>query len=188
MTHRLALNRFVSREAFQRAATGRRWFLYTVVPSSDGVPYEEVWSIDGGDSAVHYIEDQYLGVPYLMVMGKDEDAIAADLAHDLGTVDANEAVRMVREAKDDAELMRGLEYLAASVPERADPAVVGAIAQALEHPDPDVRRLAIFASTYAAWPELDTLLARTAEVDPDPGVRDGARRALDAILQQRHDT
>lgn len=183
---RIALAPSVTRRTFQDLAFDSRWRLHGVVEERGEVPYEEIWTVGDENTAAHYIEDKILAVPYVLVMGERIDEVAATLAERLETVTPEEAAASTREAPGKRERLRSIAYLAAAAPESAHPAVLKAFEELLADPDPEVRDHAILGSVYPLWPEIDGLLERVHEDDPEPHIREAAANALAAIKRHRN--
>ena len=75
----------------------------------------------------------------------------------------------------------GLYVAALIAPAYADAEILSWIAEAMRHPNAEVRRAACFAATYPGWREFEPLLVRAAESDPAAEVRQFASRTLDAL-------
>lgn len=183
---RLAFDGSVTRDAFGRTAVALGWLPHDVVQRSDEAPYEEIW-VAADDTVVHYIEDELIGVSYLVVRGEREIAVAQDVADGVGTVGAADAAAMVRSATTSADRLRGLAYVAAIAPAERDDELLRALSETLGDADPEVRRGAVFACTYPSWPELDAVLERVSTDDPLPELRQVAAQTLTAIRRRRQE-
>src|SRR4051794_5385916 len=103
MSVRVVLDPGMTRDRFEDAAQVLGWTLYNVVAESDENPYEEIWALDGGESAVHYFEDETLSTAFLLVMGVREQALAREIVEQLPTIQAAGAVALARAAGDSSE-------------------------------------------------------------------------------------
>ena len=115
-------------------------------------PYEEIWSLDNGHSAVHYIEDGLLGLLYVVVLGEHVDEVEASLRRALETVRPKDALEWLEDAASAERRVQAAAYLAASA-ERPALDLIEAFDRLMRDPVADVRRAAIFAATYPAWPD-----------------------------------
>lgn len=185
MTIRVVLGPSVSRDSFERFAAEHGWRLHRRIPRSVEAPYEVIWSIGADTTAAHYIEDDMLGIPYVLVMGEDEHGIARRLREGIDTVVGSYAARSSLEASSKEERIRAISYLAAAAPPRADSDLLRSFATLLTDRDSDIRRHAIFACAYPSWPELDPLLEHVWQTDQDPELRAAAGKALEAIRRHR---
>jgi len=168
----------MTRERFEDAAHAFGWMLYTVVEESDEHPYEEVWALNGGTSAVHYYEDETLSTAFLLVMGDGERELAHEIVHRWPTIQAAGAVALARAAGSSEERIRAAGYLASTAPPASRPDVVDAFDELLSADDPAVRRFVLEAASYPAWPQLRPLVERVAASDPEPAVRTAAQQVL----------
>jgi hypothetical protein len=185
MSVRVTLAPATGRTEFEQYAFGHGWRLHDRVERSEMAPFEEIWLLPGDRGAVHYIEDHLLGVPYAVVTGGDEEAVAADITSGVATISLEQALEMVRWAKTSDERIDAVSFLAAAAPVEADPDAVEAFAALFRDPEPDVRQAAVFASSYPSWRELDEALEQMQRVDPEARLREAAAQALQAIRRHR---
>ena len=180
MTVRITLTPSVSRGTFEHLAHLSGWMLYSVIEQSVEHPYEQIWTVGGGTSAVHYIEDTRLVVAYVLTMGEQEARIADEVVAALPTVGTRDAADWARGAADDDSKARAAGYLATTAPAAADAGSLAAFAHLLADPAPAVRRAAAFAASFPSWPELLDLIEPLAAQDPDGDVRATAAAILRA--------
>jgi hypothetical protein len=186
MSRRIVLAPSSTRADFHDSALEHGWQLERVVDAGAENPYEEIWTLGDTRTAVHYIEDALINVPYLLVFGERVDDVAARVSEALETVTAEDAVRATRMARTRAERLRSIAYLAAAAPATVDPEVLAAFEELLADPDPTVRDSAIFGSVYAQWPEIGDLLEHVRAHDAEPPIRQAADDALAAIRRARN--
>ncbi|HEY1345687.1 MAG TPA: hypothetical protein VGF54_11910 [Streptosporangiaceae bacterium] len=184
MTHRIVLSPRVTRREFEDIAFGSGWRLHEVVEAAEEHPYEEIWSVDNGRSAVHYIEDGLLGLLYVIVLGEHVDELEASLRRALETVRPADALEWLDDAASAERRVQAAAYLAASA-EHPAPDLIEAFDRLMRDPVADVRRAAIFAATYPAWPELLPLVQNVARDDADAGVRDAAQEIAQILARHR---
>lgn len=184
---RITLSPTVTREDVALLAAIRRWRPVAVAEARADGPYERVWEV-GPETGAHYVEDDLLGVAYVRLIGDDAEAesAAATFAAELDTIATEEAVEWTYRAATSEQRVLAASYLAASAPSAADPRVAAALERLLADDDPEVRRAGIFACSYPSWPELDPLLEQVRRHDPEPEIREAARRALAAIRRHRN--
>jgi hypothetical protein len=183
MTRRIVLSPRVTRREFEDIAFGHGWRLHQVVDADEKHPYEEVWSVAQGASAVHYIEDGLLGLLYVIVMGEEVDELEASLRRALETVRAEDALGWLEDATWAGSRVQAAAYLAAAA-EQPTPDLIAAFDRLMHDPDADVRRAAIFAATYPEWPQLLAFVKNVARHDADDGVRAAAEEI--AQILERH--
>ncbi|WP_315098333.1 HEAT repeat domain-containing protein [uncultured Cellulomonas sp.] len=178
MSTRVVLAPTTSRAAFHRLAGSRGWVLRGLVDPTADEPYEEIWRAPGG--AVHYVEDDRLGVASVVVLGDDAEALAAEVTGGLDTLGTAEAMAWFAVAVTDEQRRQAVSHVAATA-ERVDPGVVSVLEEALTDPSPRVRRAALYAAAHLSWPEVLPAVAGMVSGDPDPDLRAWAGRAARAI-------
>jgi hypothetical protein len=178
--HYLVLIEDVTRADFAKAATALGFTRKTVwVPQGKGESYEEAWANSDQTQALSYVEDGASDQSYVTVRGRDLDALALEVTRKIPTYYDSELVdRAHHEADHDAQVTN-LYRLAIAFPDY-DPEVAHIFeAFATEPPNPLLRRAALEAMVYRAWPENRSVLERAAKGDADPGIRARAQELLE---------
>ncbi|GAB3870240.1 HEAT repeat domain-containing protein [Kibdelosporangium lantanae] len=182
--HRTVLAPAVTREQFQDLALLNEWRIYNIIGPSADQPYEQIWSVDEGSSAVHYVEDDRIGVASVVTMGERAAELAALVRQGLTTLSPSEVlvwVYALGEEGDPGERVRALGYLAAVAPDEPVDAFVAVLEEALGDHRPEVRRAALYACVYLSWAEAVPLVEAARDNDSDEAVRTYATQVLDAI-------
>ncbi|GHH10965.1 hypothetical protein [Streptomyces lanatus] len=150
-----------------------------------GVFYEAKWDIGNGGSA-HYIVDEFADVPYMVVVHEDPSVTDETLA----TIEQSLAVWTVDEMLEDcyvnvwpAGWVKALLRVGAGAPLSAVPEIVEHIEFSAEHKYAEVRRAAVWAMTYTAWPEFQGCLTRLSGTDEDEEVAREAGLALEQLAE-----
>ncbi|HKQ98564.1 MAG TPA: hypothetical protein VJV75_11875 [Candidatus Polarisedimenticolia bacterium] len=150
-----------------------------------GVFYEAKWdSGDGG--SVHYVVDEFADVHFMVVA--NENSNAAD--ETLSRIESALAVWTLDEMLNDcyvhvypAGWAKSLLRLGAGAPLHSVDSVVSHVVFSSEHQDAPVRRAAVWAMVYAAWPEFKETLVRLAHTDQDPQIAREAQLALEQLAE-----
>jgi hypothetical protein len=158
--------------------------LTNVIPGSDGVPPQLIFAADESDY-LHLVEDARLGVVYVVAAGPSGDRLLARVRTKLPCLedDALEALDdlLGRPDVDVAAVRPGLAACVLCHP--AEPRTPGRLSRALGYADPEVRRAALVAATYAPSRALYAALAKIRDGDDVVELRGQAARLLDAILR-----
>jgi hypothetical protein len=180
---RVALAPTTSRAVFGDAARARGWGLAHVVDTPDGShPYEEIWLTPDERTALHFMEDDMVGVLYALVDGERPEHYSAQLEEELETVSAARAAACLRGAADPQERVAAVSHLAvAADPRVPDDDSLSAYRDALADDDPEVRSAAAIGAAYLVWPELLAPLDTLAAGDPDEKVRRWAVQGAAAL-------
>ncbi|MCX5058290.1 HEAT repeat domain-containing protein [Streptomyces sp. NBC_00201] len=186
-SRRLILRDHVDAAAIRAFTDNAGWtFLGDIDRDPDrGVFYEAKWDTDTGGS-VHYIVDEFADVPY-MVVSNDAPDVAEET---LSRIEDGLAVWTLDEMLDDcyvhvypAGWAKSLLRLGAGAPVHAVDSVVSHVVFSSEHDDAAVRRAAIWAMVYTAWPEFEEPLVRLARTDSDAQVAREAQLALEQLAE-----
>ncbi|MFF7703627.1 HEAT repeat domain-containing protein [Streptomyces lydicus] len=185
VSRRLILRDHVEAGAIRSFTQNSGWtFLGDIARDPErGVFYEAKWeSGDGG--SVHYVVDEFADVHYMVVANEDPEAAEEVRSRIEGALE----VWTVDDMLDDcyvhvypAGWAKSLLRLGAGAPRQAVEAVVAHVVFSSEHQDTAVRRAAVRAMAYAAWPEFKEALARLAHADEDPHIAWEAGRVLEEL-------
>jgi hypothetical protein len=172
-----------------RIAIALGWVLVNRIEPNERQPFEEIWSTPDGRTILHYVEDFILNLRFVAIQGENREATESQLRYAL--VDAYEraeVLQIAEHATTREESMRAITLVAASASDEPDPEFVKHFRATFAHDEVDVRRLAIFAVAYTGgWPELLESLEHMSSSDPEPEIRDLARRMLVSLKGERND-
>jgi hypothetical protein len=177
--HYLVLIEDVTRADFAKAASVLGFARKHVwEPEGKGDSYEEAWANSDQTQALSYVEDGISDQSYVTVRGRDIDDLALEVTRKIPTYYDSELVdRAYHEADHDAQVTN-LYRLAIAFPDH-DPEVAHIFeTYATEPPNPLLRRAALEAMVYRAWPENRSVLERVAKDDADAAVRARAQELL----------
>lgn len=135
-----------------------------------GIGYEAKWATVGGDA--HYVVDEFADVVYLLA----PDAAHASIENALSVWTLDELVEDSYVHVYPAGWAKSALRLGAGAPVVAEERVVDHLMYSSRYADAQVRRAALWAMVYTAWPEFTETLTALAR-DEDPEV---AREALAA--------
>jgi hypothetical protein len=137
---------------------------------------EAQWDIGDGSSA-HYVVDEFADVHYMVATdGKTDSLIETGLS--VWTVD--EMLEDCYVHVYPAGWSKSLLRLGAGAPLEADKPVMDHIIYSVRYADKTVRRAALWAMVYTAWPDFEDTLAELTR-DEDPQVANEARLALETF-------
>ncbi|GAA2836556.1 HEAT repeat domain-containing protein [Crossiella cryophila] len=156
---------------------------------AQGVNYEVVWLTED-NLTLHYRQD-YVSRSACFLFAGDDPELAEHLAAEMDTaLDAYSVEELIDAATtttEPPERGRALLRLGFGSPPTADDRILPVITAGLRDPDPDLRRTAIWATTYAPWPQYRAPLAELATGEPVPDVRDLAQATLQILERREQD-
>lgn len=179
---RLILNPVLTEEDISALAGLQGWPMYAVKPANQ-VSYERIFRTADGRNFISYVEDYCIGVRYLSVQGPDTAILAARIPELLPLLSREDVIHMLRDASTREEEIAAIDHLAAIAGLQFDSGLFQLILKALESDDAEVRKAAIFASSYPAWRELEVPLQQIRANDTDPLVRELAGITMDSIAR-----
>jgi hypothetical protein len=182
LPRRLMLNPVLIESDISALAGLQGWQIYAVKPA-DEVSYERIFTTPDGKNFISYVEDFGIGVRYLAVQGPDAAELSDRIPKLLPLVSRDDVLRMARNASTRDERVAAVYHIAAVSTPRFDSDLFQLILEALESDDAEVRKAAIFASSYPAWRELEIPLQRARANDTDPAVRELADITIKSITR-----
>ncbi|MER6812725.1 hypothetical protein ABT299_25975 [Spirillospora sp. NPDC000708] len=146
--------------------------------------YRLVFSVVPG-TAVRYVEDFTSRQRYLYVSSNTDwvaERLATLIDDDLSPWPLSDLVAACDHSRD-LEHGRALMRLGVAAPYEYNPEVFARLDAGMQHPDPRVRRLSLWATTYSPWPQYLARICAIAQADPEPALQERAETIL-AVLQR----
>lgn len=166
-----------SLEAFQGVAYSMLLQRTGPGTGTPGVDYSEKWS--DGKRVVEWLEVGKLDCSFVWFIGTDPKETAEYLSEKLGAQGLPELVRLASESHVKHDELVDLLYRVGYMAVEATEDVLTLFERAMKDPRPTMRRAALNGYMIRRWPRLRALVATLGTADPDPDVRDTARRVLD---------
>lgn len=181
---RIPIDESVTRDDVVRAAYSLNLDINNYIQATEERPMEIIYNVRGERTFLHYIDDLFLGYPYIAVSGENASELAEAVAEKVRIITAEDVHRAFATPPSDTDSMRRLlAATALTAPEKADARYLEYLQTGFTHPSPEVRRAAVVAVGYIGWRELAEPLQNLAENDPDADVRRDAR-AMHAALTE----
>ena len=179
---RIVLKDDVHRDSFGPLAWTANWDFMDIIQSDGKEPFEKVWVTSDQLTAIRYREDPLLNLRYLLVEGKDQDKVLAEIRQEINTYSDTEIQTLFEMAKNEEEYIHAIRCVGiAALPRKFSQQWFKDFEAALSHPSPEVRDAAILALSYVGWRQFEPLLQKLAQNDPDEQTRDFAQRAIVAL-------
>ncbi|MFF7791436.1 HEAT repeat domain-containing protein [Streptomyces sp. NPDC007991] len=179
MTERHASRRIVLRNDIPDAqiwdfAERQGWSYLGHVPRDPerGVFYEARWETSQGNT-VHFIIDEFADSLYMVAQHQSEaeaDRIADTIQDSLPSYSVPQLAEEFDINMYPAGWAAWLLRLGVGAPKRPDDTVTSRIRDSIGHKKPAVRRAAVWAIRYTAWPELKSYLEHMRSDEQDPAV------------------
>jgi HEAT repeat protein len=178
---RIALHETVTRQLVYRAAWDNNWDFHDTVERSEDAPAELIFVTRDKTTFVHFVEDFFIGLNYLVVRGPRAAEVAKQAHETMRTYRPEEALKAARQGLAGEGADRAVFLAAAAAPARFDPKFFKLFEEAAAHEDPEVRGAAVVSAGYAGWAEFRPLLERLKKSDPDERVREDASMMLESL-------
>jgi len=131
-----------------------------------------------------YIDDYLIDVPYLLIHGEDRERAIPDVREAVPSYGMDRAILEALAARTSNEKSDAIRRIAVLGGKQApDFAALQLFDAAFIDPDPEIRKLAVRASTYPQWQEFEPRLEIVARGDQDQSVRELANRALASMRE-----
>jgi hypothetical protein len=152
-----------------------------------GLDGEITYRLPSGGTRAYLRDDLFVGFPYYVVVGPDQERAAAELRAALDVHAPDELLAMWDRAAQDGDVdgqVDAVLFLGVASPEREDPEILSRIRAGLRDEDKDVRNAAVAATAYADWRAFRPDLQAVAVADPDAKARERARFVLDGWARE----
>jgi hypothetical protein len=147
-----------------------------IAAEDEEAPTEEIWLTADAETAVHWIEDELIGVGYIAVRGADAAHLAKRIQAEMPT-DGIAQLRARAAADRDPDLLIDTLYrTAVAACFGFDPEAFALLRWGLNDPDPLIRRVALLSVSILGWGSFADLLEEVSNHDPVGEVRDQAAR------------
>lgn len=180
---RIILKDEVAEDEINIVAQRNGWVLHKVILSTDISPYEKIWVFSAERISIHYIEDFLINIRYLTLKGENLSIVKSQVCSSLDIYKREEIFSMMEKAAERSQFIHAIYNIGALATQEFDPDIFDLFKDALANRDPEVRRAAIFATGYPAWPEFRELIEYIQFQDPEPTVRAYASLMLASHLR-----
>jgi hypothetical protein len=162
-------------------AQGNGWPISS--DDSDNRKHEVKWDV-GPQVTLHYVEDKVILMCYIFVtstLPNLANGYADAIERELGTLTVDQISDMVEMEQDPVRQGSEIIRLGVAAPPDYDDDVFERISTALGARDERLREMAIWATSYSAYPQYRPLLRRIANEDPVQRLRERAEMMLEAF-------
>lgn len=153
---------------------------YDKVAVSESNPAELIWSSRDGMSHFHYVDDPIISLKYLAFAGPGAPELYDRAGAELPVLTLRDALARLSDDESEEDRVTTASLLGLLAPAGFDPECFEAMKSLLFAPSRSVRRRAIMAAAYPAWPQFRPLLESLRDGDSEPDVRGRAEAALEA--------
>lgn len=142
-----------------------------------------MWASHDTNTSVHYIEDNFINLDYVMVLGENYKLVAPLITEHVRVVPRSEVIQYAKDAQTWEEMAYAVEGVAATASSEFDTELFGIIGRAIHHDNEEVRHAALRAIAYVEWHECANLILELAAHDPNNEIKSNAAK-LHKTLQQ----
>lgn len=179
----LVLKPGVTRADFAHAAADVGFAFSKEVPGGNRVSYQQVWgwpNLERPTAGVYYLENPFLGFPYIVVQGSEVSLLGQKLTDRLAVYTRAELIDDAMNATEHNKQVQAINRLALGFVE-CEPAVLGILTNyILAGATPLLREVAVNAIGFRAWQQFRPLLQTLMEQEKEANVRERAVAILAA--------
>lgn len=159
----------------------------TTIPEdpASGTIEESIWQVSE-DVAVHFMSDDFTRRPYVFAAADSINschAMQAHLQNHLNPVPQSELLADLENSTTPDERRRAILSVALGGPNQDNEIVISSIDQSLRDESAEVRKAAVFATTYSPSSRYIPMLTEALRNDASVEVREEARTILDIYEQ-----
>jgi hypothetical protein len=166
--------------AFELAADRQGWSFVHEIQETAGQPRELIYRDPDRDTQVHYVEDSFRGVRFLLIHGTGAAATAGIAKSALPVVPTSMILADATQTDDADRLARAVLRLSAIPAELDAVRVLALLEKAATLGSTEVQEAVLLAVSYLEWPSLRPLVERMAAA-PDAHVAGMAWTLLDGM-------
>lgn len=170
-----------SRKSLNEKANQQQWILFALFPETESNPYEIIYLNPAQDTAIHYIEDDFLQLAYILVRGDQDESVLQEAESVIPVYLEHEIVFFLEKAESIESKVQALHYAAITAPDTFYEYYFNRFLDALKSTDIQVRNAAIIGIGYVGWREFQPVLEQIAESDPVQVLRDNAQKLLEGF-------
>ncbi|HKS44901.1 MAG TPA: hypothetical protein VJT49_07240 [Amycolatopsis sp.] len=179
---KLVLDPGVTRHEFRRLASVLGWTVRGFGKDLPDEPFEEAWGTRGQRHEVHFVEDPFVGLSYLLLDSADREPVLDEVKDRLHVWSVEETIGSLRDAPSPQLRAERVRILALCAPSDQEEASVAAFGSAAQDPSEEVRESVVFAGAYLpGWSALREILGRMAASDASPAIRADAQAMLETL-------
>lgn len=171
----------VAQEQIESLAKELHWELWESTPKTSDTHFEIMWADRATNTSIHYHEDDFIGINYLMVLGENYEKVATHIREHVDVVPRSEVIEFATKAQTDKDLAWAAEGVACTASSIFDKELFTIIERAANSHDKETRYAALTAIGYVEWPECRNLLERIAAHDEDEQNRHNAQKLLETL-------
>ncbi len=154
------------------------WWFADFTPTIQGDIYQCVWMTHDKETRIEYTHNPFMGVQYCTVSGANQAHHVQTIREALPTYSEGDIQHWIETARTIDESIWAIYHAVILAPATYDSIYFGYLQAALTHTEPEVRKAAIHAAVFVAWPEIRKLLRQRANEDSDAQVAHYAHEAL----------
>lgn len=178
-TVRIVLQETVSERDVDSAAWDNDWSLIQTIKADENTPHEVIWQDTFQNVNIHYIEDFYIDVAYIVLRGEDLAPVVEDICAKLPIYTEDDVFKMLENSSNDQEnLIKAIYYLGLMAPQQYSLKFFTIFKDLLSHRNSIIRSTVITAIGYVGWQAFKSLLESVHQSDPDAEVRKDAEVML----------
>ncbi len=131
----------------------------------------KIWTTPDEQTGIHYIEDFYINARYILILGKNKDKIAGKIRASLETYSTYDLQNKLEKVTEKNECINVILRLSAASTQDYELKIFYDLKTMMYASDVDVRKAAIFSTTYLGWQEFREPLEELKNNDPDISVQ-----------------
>ncbi len=176
---RVLLQDHVSRGAISLMGVDNpEWWFADFTPTIQGQVYQCVWMTHDKQTRIEYTHNPFMGVQYCTVSGSNQTHHVQTIRDAVPTYSEEDIHHWITTAQTVDESIWAIYHAVILAPATYDSTYFGYLQVGLVHADPEVRKAAIHAAVFIAWPEMRSPLRQLVSEDSDLQVRQYAHEAL----------
>ncbi|MGF1489052.1 MAG: HEAT repeat domain-containing protein [Prochloraceae cyanobacterium] len=181
-TKRVVLKENVTEDLVRYEAFENRWRWWNKISRTENTPYELVYIKHGGKTSIHYIEDFFIEMSYILAKGEEVDLVISEAKNSFDCYSWQEILNEYATSKDTERKVKLIRIAGVTAPYlELDPEYKKFFDLCLKDENSQIRMAVILAMGYTSWPEWKDVLRNLQQEDLDAEVRQSALKMLESF-------
>lgn len=182
--HRRVVKAGFTPKQLNEIALRNQWILFTLFPETEYNPYEIIYLNSTQETAIHYIEDTFLQLPYILVRGKQAEEVLREAESLIPVYLEHEVIELLEKSQAIEDKVLSLYYAAITAPDSFYEYYFNQFIDALNASEVELRHAALIGVGYIGWVEFKPIMTQFIDNETVPDLRHNAQLLLEGFTSR----
>lgn len=165
-------------------ALQNQWVLFTLFPETEHNPYELIYLNTAQDTAIHYIEDTFLQLSYILIRGDQAKKVLQQVESLIPIYPEYEIVELLEKSQTVEDQVLSLYYAAVTASDSFYEYYFERFRTALQSTEVELRHAALIGIGYIGWIEFKPLIQQLLNSESVSDLRHNAQLLLEGFASR----